>query len=283
MCHLYRQAPAALAALVLLGLALPLPARAQSYYSVYDIGTFGGDTFIYNMNPDGLVIGEAYLPDGTSRAFRLSPVNRLDPAVHDLGTLGGSRSVALDINRHGDVSGLAYLPPAGNLARHAMLFGADGAMQDLGALGSLPAFGGDLSIGFGINDQGDVVGTTADPGNERQHAFLRPAGGPMRDLGGFGGPSATAWDINNAGVIVGFALDSAGVQRAFRHTGSGPLDPATHDLGAFGGAGGFAAHVNEAGVIVGRAELSDGTFHAFRHSGGGLLNAAWKGTSASRR
>ena len=50
----------------------------------------------------------------------------------DLGTLGGTYSVAHGINDAGQVTGYAYL--AGNSTEHAFLY-SGGSLQDLGTLG----------------------------------------------------------------------------------------------------------------------------------------------------
>jgi probable HAF family extracellular repeat protein len=251
---------------VLAGSMLAMPASAQRY-TVYDIGTLGGpNSFIFYMSPEGVVTGTSNLPDGTSHGFRLSGFGPLT-AANSLGGLGGSFAFAGEINSRGDIVGIATPPPVGNAARRAVVFRADGTVTDLGALAG-------SSRGFGINDAGDVVGHTGVPGGTDLHAFVAPGGGPMIDLGTFGGAFSEATDINNAGVIVGTAENAAGVRRAFRHVGTGPLNAATDDLGTFGGAGSVGRFISESGVILGQAQTADGAFHAFRLVGPGPLNAA---------
>ncbi|MBV9302873.1 MAG: hypothetical protein JOY62_04570 [Acidobacteriaceae bacterium] len=100
-----------------------------------------------------------------------------DGSVHDLGNLGGkclhfcinpvvgpSGNIPLDINNEGQVVGASALSDETTI--HAF-FWQSGKMHDLGTLD------GDIaSVALGINDAGDVVGSSMDAsGNSR--AFLR--------------------------------------------------------------------------------------------------------------
>jgi probable HAF family extracellular repeat protein len=66
----------------------------------------------------------------------------------DLGTLGGSLSVALGINDSGQVAGWSDT----DSVEHAFLWTESGGMKDLGTLG------GGFSGAIGINNSGQVVG-----------------------------------------------------------------------------------------------------------------------------
>src|SRR2546421_44966 len=92
-----------------------------------------------------------------SRAWAAPTYNLLD-----LGTLGGTSSVAQAINAAGQITGSAQ--PGGGAPLHAFLY-SGGAMTDLGTLG------GTASFGYGINGAGDVVGAAYDAA-ARAHAFL---------------------------------------------------------------------------------------------------------------
>ncbi|PVX27041.1 MAG: hypothetical protein CW716_04330, partial [Candidatus Bathyarchaeum sp.] len=69
--------------------------------------------------------------------------------IQNLGTLGGNRSEAAEINDSEQVVGWAHTPSG---LTHAFLWTADGGMQDLGTLG------GGYSRAEGINETGRIVG-----------------------------------------------------------------------------------------------------------------------------
>jgi len=84
--------------------------------------------------------------------------------MQDLGTLGGTNSLALKINNRGQVVGWSDTATS----RHAFLY-ADGQMQDLNDLTvNLPS-GVTLKEARAINENGWIVGYTS---GTYQHAFL---------------------------------------------------------------------------------------------------------------
>src|SRR5688572_20333343 len=70
--------------------------------------------------------------------------------VTDLGTLGGTTTVANYINNRGEIVGTARLPSG---LQHAFLY-RNGVMVDLGTLGGTESFG---NI---VNDRGEVAGAS---------------------------------------------------------------------------------------------------------------------------
>jgi probable HAF family extracellular repeat protein len=135
-------------------------------------------------------------------------------APHDLGNLGGTfnpaalavGNVAFAINNAGQVTGVSALP--GSNIAHGFVWTARDGMRDLG---TLP---GDLmSAGLGINNAGDIVGSSIDgdvaTGSPRAAIWrhgaiadlnaLVPADSPLYLL--------TAFAINDAGAITGFGFD----------------------------------------------------------------------------
>jgi len=136
---------------------------------------------------------------------------------HDLGNLGGTfnpaalavGNVAFAINNAGLVTGVSAL--AGSAIAHGFVWSTRDGMRDLG---TLP---GDMtSAGLGINNAGDIVGSSIDTdvatGNPRAVIWrhgktiadlnsLVPADSPLYLL--------TAFAINDAGAITGFGFDPA--------------------------------------------------------------------------
>ncbi len=116
--------------------------------------------------------------------------------MNDLGTLGGTDSVANAINDHGAVVGFSNV--ASDAATHAFLY-SHGKMTDLGTLG------GRDSEAAAINDQGVVVGASLNS-SSLGHGFV-DLHGRMIDLNSLipaesGLVITNAEDINNRGQIV---------------------------------------------------------------------------------
>jgi len=130
-----------------------------------------------------------------------SPIN--------LGSLGGTVNIALDINNHGQVIGNSDL--YGNTVTHTFLW-QNSAMNDLGTLpGDVNSFAG------GINDEGQVVGQSCDAsGNCRGYLWQN---GSIYDLNTLITPHKNlnvlfGANINDSGQIVGATVNAQGLERA---------------------------------------------------------------------
>lgn len=175
--------------------------------------------------------------------------------IIDLGTLGGTESVAFGVNDSGEVVGYSFLATSGVM--HAFLY-SGGTMIDLGTLGGMRSGATD------INNSGDVVGSSeATPGG-LQHAF-RYSAGVMTDISSaysYGAASA----INDSGKIVGTLLSGSAFRPFIYNNGSMQI------LGTFGGRSGEAYGINSSGQVVGQADTSDISgytgYHAYLYSGG---------------
>jgi probable HAF family extracellular repeat protein len=140
----------------------------------------------------GLIVGDHRNSEHPPQAFVLK-----NGAVIGLGTFGGTRSLAADVNLEGKVVGWANTASG---AERAFLW-QNGEMRNLGTLG------GKGSIATGISPLGHVVGFS-NTSSGASHGFLWQ-NGVMSDLGP-GAPS----DINRAGWIVGILQNSSGSNRA---------------------------------------------------------------------
>jgi probable HAF family extracellular repeat protein len=130
-----------------------------------------------------------------------SPIN--------LGSLGGSVNVALDINNRGQIIGNSDL--SGNTATHTFLW-QHGTMSDLGTLpGDVASFAG------GINDEGQVVGESCNASGSCRGYFWQH--GKMYDLNTLVPPSKNlnipfGSNINDSGEITGATVNTSGVESA---------------------------------------------------------------------
>lgn len=159
----------------------------------------------------------------------------------DLGSLGGDRSTASDINDRGQVVGKSTNEQGW---QHAFVW-QDGVMT---ALEPMP-WGG---YGNGINSRGQVVGSFYTDAGE-QHAYIWEDG-VTTDLGTFGVPDSYGWasDVNNQGQAVGL----------FPPYGFLWEDGVLLDLETLGGSEAAASAINDRGQVVGNSWTASGEVHA---------------------
>jgi len=132
--------------------------------------------------------------------------------------LGDSVGMALGINDSGQAVGTSGLCsntvlPGFVAGPHAVLWDTDGSVHDLGSFGgtSNPDVLAVGNVAFSINNQGQVVGTSALPGNTTHHPFLWTKQTGMHDLGLLDGDVVGAGlAINNKGEVVGASISSPG-------------------------------------------------------------------------
>jgi probable HAF family extracellular repeat protein len=206
-----------------------------------------------------------------------------DGQIIDLGTFGGTVSIAYAVNNRVQVAGFALnaipdpfpllgfpflaVPP---VTQSRAFLWEKGEMRDLGTLG------GPDAAAFWVNESGQVAGcslTNATPnpttGKPTADPFLWTKDDGMIDLGTLGGADGCASDLNNRGQVVGFSNlggDQAGHPFLWD-------DGVLTDLGTFGGSFGFPEGINEFGEIVGEAGFpGDVIFHAVLWTKGAMTD-----------
>lgn len=130
-----------------------------------------------------------------------------DITITDLGTLGGTLSVAVAINALGQIAGWST---TASEELHPVLWDS-GTMTDLGTLG------GTLKLrkrvpALALNDLGQVVGvSTAASGETRAFFWDKET---IIDLGTLGGTGSLAVAINSLGQVAGFSTTTSGERHA---------------------------------------------------------------------
>src|SRR5437870_11422522 len=198
-------------------------------------GTLGGTRgTAHDISNTGLIVGESEDATHTMHEFVWE-----SGIMRDLG-LG----VAFAVNDQGQAAGCGF-PTSSAPPCHAVLWQA-GQITDLGTLG------GHSGSAYGINDAGQVVGSTLAT-DGFMHAFLWQAG-TMTDLGGLPGYQfSIAWGINDAGQVVGSSTGADGMTHAVLWEAG-----VVRDLGNLGGRATIASGINDAGQVVGISIPADG-------------------------
>ena len=285
-----RLTKSAMAGVLLLGLA---QAHAAPYI-VTDLGTLGGSSSgATAINDHGVIVGDSTTANQETHAF-----------IYQNGTMTslgvpGSLSHGNGINNHNQVVGTYFVPGGTPFQPHAFIY-HQGTVTDLGTLG------GGSAYAYGINDAGQVVGTS-DPGSGVGTAFVHQNGSMVALPTSNGGNSSDALAINAHGAVTGrggtestltpYIYDNGtlsilrdehghailglgtSISDAGLVTGYGRFDGAlavsallykdgvAWDIGSLGGNWSSGAGINERGEVVGSSTLAGGSVcNAFFYS-----------------
>lgn len=236
-------------------------------YAVIDLNQFSASNAsdALGLNARGQVVGQFLNPQLQQNAYFFDGW-----AMHDLGTLGGHTSTALDINDSGEIVGYSLTGGTDSMGWIHQAFRSDGfTMLSIGSSGS--------SAGA-VNNAGVAVGQMRTE-NGALHAALYQ-GEHMTDLGTLDGLNSEALGINERGDVVGTA--DSHVAETGQHATHAFLyrNGTFFDLGSLGyecridGRGDLdcfersrANDINGPGQIVGYSTTADGFYRAFRITG----------------
>ena len=236
------------ALLAVFALSLPSISRAQSGYTIIDLGAVGQyDSYGSGINAIGQVTG--YFDLTGEAVYRV--VRWTKTTAVRLVTLGGANGFGNAINASGQIAGQS--DTTGNAAQHAVRWTGTTA-QDLGTLG------GGNSYGAAINAGGQVAGWSSTPDEAEIHA-VRWTGTEADELDTLGGTESYAYGINDSGQAAGYSLMEDNLTpHAVRWT-----ETTAEDLGTLGGSNSYGNAINESGQVAGAAQTAgNGAYHAVR-------------------
>jgi probable HAF family extracellular repeat protein len=235
--------------------------------SLLDLGTLGTGTDAQAalVNSRGQVVGWSYTSLEHSDicaavyGFPLATGSFVwdkQKGMLDLGSLGGTCTVAMGLNDRGQIVGQSW--SAGGSTGHAFYWDRAHGILDLGTLG------GDFGSAHAINDAGVAVGGSYLAGNLLIDATMW-RGNSARDLGTVDGDQCSyALSINTRQQVVGISgTQNCDSTRAFLWEAGGPMV----DLNDLVVAGAdiqvaFAYTINDRGEIAGLGFLPNGDEHA---------------------
>jgi probable HAF family extracellular repeat protein len=173
---------------------------------------------------------------------------QLDAPFANVGNSVGE-TFANAINNGGKVVGYTVFNASTN---HGFVYNPSTQLYtqiDVNLAGALP----DSTFAYGINDNGDIVGSFIDNTTFTPHAFLYTGGtftqldAPFANVGNSVG-TTTAYGINNQGQIVGTVLDGANANHGFIYS-AGVYTQIDNPAAASGST--FVTGINNLGQIVG--------------------------------
>jgi len=237
------------------------------------LGGNNGEATAINNRGEVAGFAENSTPDPgcpAPQVLQFKPVVWEKGVIHKLPTVGGDPDgIAQEINGSGEVVGGSGTCATFNpnflynlVSVHALLW-EQGEAIDLGNLGGQTGQAGG-NLAYGINNQGQVVGSSDLLGDTTFHAFLWTKKTGMQDLGTLSGDVASlSISINDAGSVVGASLDANFNPRAFlwekgKMTDLNTLVASDSPLYLLTG-----CSVNSSGEITGLGLTSTGEIHTY--------------------
>lgn len=281
---------ATITTLAVIALAMPAQSSAQdasaapppapAHYRVTDLGTLSGGNFSqpFAIDISGVIAGSSNLSNNDQHGVLWSRGR-----MTDLGTLGGSNSIAFGVNSSdlavGEAETSAPDPNGEDFCGFGTHLTCSAFVRDGEWMAPLPTLGGNNSQASWVNRWGTVVGQTetahVDPACPApQKLQFKPVawenGQAIELPTKKGDPDGIAFTINDSGQIVG----TSGTCTAFSPIFLNSLQPVhalfwengkLYDMGSLGGkTGNEAISINNKGQAVGSSDLAgDTTFHAF--------------------
>ena len=202
-----------------------------------DIASFAGD-----ISDNGVMAGQS-----GSTAFRWE-----NGTLLDLGTLGGSYSVANGISADGSVVVGESNTDSLTWQRRGFRW-ENGSLEDIGTLGNVY-----YTYAEAISADGTVIAGTSHNSDNAQRAF-RWEDGTLEDLGHLGGGQSDGRDVSVDGlVVVGSSIDENSDYHAFRWENGTMYDLRTSGVDS------YANGVSADGSIVVGAIFESGQYRAVR-------------------
>jgi probable HAF family extracellular repeat protein len=250
------QARRSIASLALgVSLVLAHASHAQTPYTAVDMGGLPGPgtNQAVDVNDRGEVAGVSGL-SATATVWTRA-------GIVEIGTLApfGTDSLALGINKRGDVVGHSAFWTDTSVVRHGFLW-RDGVLIDLG---TLP--GEDYSYAASINDRGEIAGISFTHFGASHVVLWRD--GVIHDLGVLPVGDALVTDVNNRRQIVGYATSPTGVAAFTWTDGIFTYLPELANASYT-----FAWSINDRGEIAGSSIGADGSLHAVVWRDGAIVD-----------
>jgi probable HAF family extracellular repeat protein len=236
------------------------------HQGMQDLGTLSGgtDAIAAMINEPGHVVGWSYTSSAPNAnctpQFALATGSFIwdkKTGMTDLGSFGGTCTLAADLNDKDQVVGFSNL--TGDQVNHAFAWDRATGLTDLGTVG------GSFSSAWAINEHGEVVGGATKQGDLQSDAVLwRKSGGKWKktDLGTINGSNCGfSFSINASAQVVG--ISGKDCTLPFLWEDGGPMVDLNTVISSNSGIHVFGTStINDHGEIAASGVDSKGNMHA---------------------